>query len=81
MSQKYRAYALVMGANFESIAYILAAWQIGDWLNENYPRDFNWSQVTYLLGLLLIIRSWYVIFGVMIKNQKKQSIEDERGDS
>ena len=70
-----------MGANFESIAYILAAWQIGDWLNENYPRDFNWSQVTYLLGLLLIIRSWYVIFGVMIKNQKKQSIEDERGDS
>ena len=70
MSKKYRAYALVMGANLESVLYLLAAWQVGDWLNENYPREFNWSMVTYLLGLILIARSWYVILGVMIKNQR-----------
>ena len=73
MSKKYRVYALLMGANFESVAYLLAAWQVGDWLNENYPKDFNWSLVTYLLSLLLIARSWYVIFRVMIKSQKEDS--------
>ncbi|WP_132314449.1 hypothetical protein [Pseudobacteriovorax antillogorgiicola] len=68
-------YALVVGANFESITYIIAAWFAGDWLDENYPRDFTWSIVTYLLGLILIIRSWYVMFRIMIRAQNRDKNE------
>lgn len=72
-NRKYRLYALLMGANFETILYLLAAWQVGIWLNENYPKDFDWSAVTYAIGLILMMRSWYVILRVIIKDQKKSS--------
>ena len=73
MKQNYRLYALLMGANFESVAYLLAAWQGSEWLNENYPKDFSWSMMTYLLALILIARSWYVIFRIMIRDQKSKN--------
>lgn len=77
MIKKHKAYALLMGANFETVAYLLAAWQGGIWLNENYRQDFDWSIVTYILCLILIGRSWYVIFSVMIKSQKESEIDDK----
>ena len=70
-NSKFRLYALVMGANVETILYMVAGWQLGLWLNENYPKNFDWSAVTYGFALLLIIRSWYVILRIIIKQQKE----------
>jgi len=61
----------LLAANFETLLYIGAAWWAARYLNENYPRDFDWSVVTYVFGLILILRSWYLVFRSLMKAQKK----------
>jgi hypothetical protein len=68
----------VVSANFETLAYIGASWYVGKYLNESYPRDFNWHSVTYLLGLLMIGRSWYVVFRFLIRSQQNSSQDVQR---
>jgi hypothetical protein len=60
----------LLAANFETLIYIgMAFWATG-YLNENYPKSWSWANVTYPLGLILIIRSWYVLFRSLMKSQK-----------
>lgn len=68
--KQFHKFGLVMGANFETIAALVVAYYAADYLNENYPKGFNWSSVTYVLALLLILRSWYVMLRVLIRAQK-----------
>ena len=75
--KSYRNFGLVLSANFETIAYIGLAWYLGRYLNEEYPRDFDWSKFTYVFGLLLIVRSWYVVFRVLIRSQKNLNDDKE----
>ena len=74
----FRAFGLVMAANFEAIIYMALAWWAGRALNEAYPRNFDWSRVTYVFGLLLIARSWYVVFRLMIRSQQSSDQEKDR---
>jgi hypothetical protein len=60
----------LLAANFETLIYIGMAWWAADYLNESYPRSWSWANVTYPLGLLLILRSWYVLFRSLMKAQK-----------
>ncbi len=64
-----------MAANFETIVYMGLAWFFAGYLNTNYPQDYDWAKVTYVLGLILIARSWYVVFRVLIRSQQKLSHE------
>lgn len=68
--KQLQKFGLVMGANFETIAALVVAYYAAEYLNEKYPKDFNWSAVTYVLALLLILRSWYVMLRVLIRDQK-----------
>ena len=68
-------FGLVMGVNFETITAMVVAYYAADYLNDRYPKDFNWSSVTYVLALLLIIRSWYVMLRVLIRDQKASGSE------
>ncbi len=68
--KQLQKFGLVMGANFEAIAALFMAYYSAEWLNEHYPKDFNWSAVTYVLALLLILRSWYVMLRTLIRDQK-----------
>lgn len=61
---------LLLAANFETVIYVFMAWWAAGYLNEHYPQGFNWSLVTYVLGLLMILRSWYVVFRSLMKAQK-----------
>ena len=63
-------FGLVMGANFETVAAVVIAYYAAGYLNDKYPKDFNWSSVTYVLALLLIVRSWYVMLRVLVRDQK-----------
>jgi hypothetical protein len=60
----------LLAANFETLIYIGMAWWASGYLNEIYPRSWSWSNVTYPLGLILILRSWYVLFRSLMKAQK-----------
>ena len=80
VQQKYRVYALLAGANFESIVYMIAAWQGSKWLNENFDQGFDWTLVCFLLALLLVARSWYVMFRMLIKQQTTSNQENGESD-
>ncbi|MBC7661794.1 MAG: hypothetical protein H7249_19030 [Chitinophagaceae bacterium] len=80
MKQFYK-FGIVMGANFETIAAMLAAFYSAKWLNVHYPKSFDWSNVTYVLGLLLIARSWYVMLRVLIRDQKVSEIVPKKSES
>lgn len=67
-------FGLVMGVNFETIGALVVAYYGAEWLNEKYPKDFSWSSVTYALALLLILRSWYVMLRVLIRDQKASEV-------
>lgn len=75
--KNFQNFGLVLAANFETIVYMGLAWFMAGYLNENYPKDFDWAKVTYVLGLILIGRSWYVVFRVLIRSQKKLSQEEQ----
>ncbi len=68
--KQFHKFGLVMGANFEAVALMAAAFYSAKWLNEHYPKDYDWASVTYVLGLLLIARSWYVVLRVLMRDQK-----------
>jgi hypothetical protein len=65
----------LLAANFETLLYIGAAWWAARYLNENYPKGFDWANVTYVLGLILILRSWYVVFHSLMKAQKASTTD------
>ncbi len=69
--------AHLLAANFETLFYIGMAWWSARYLNEQYPLGFNWAIVTYVFGLILILRSWYVVFHSLMKAQKSAVSEKE----
>lgn len=75
--KNFQNFGLVLAANFETIVYMGLGWFFAGYLNEHYPRDYDWAKVTYVFALLLIVRSWYVVFRVLIRSQKKLSQEDQ----
>ncbi|MCX6130839.1 MAG: hypothetical protein NTX25_17505 [Proteobacteria bacterium] len=69
--------AHLLAVNFETLIYIGMAWWSGRYLNENYPQNFSWTLVTYAFGLLLILRSWYLVFRSLIRHQKDDDRENK----
>ncbi|MBC7531642.1 MAG: hypothetical protein H7318_08700 [Oligoflexus sp.] len=76
---QFHKFGLVMGANFEAIASMAAAYYSAQWLNAHYPKGFDWASVTYVLGLLLIARSWYVVLRVLMRDQRTSEAASEKG--
>jgi hypothetical protein len=61
----------LLAVNFETLVYIGVAFWATGYLNEHYPQSWTWSNVTYPLALILIGRSWYVLFRSLMKAQKE----------
>ncbi len=76
---QFQQFGLVMGASFESVAALAMAYYAGPWLNERYPQNFDWSSVTYVLGLLLVLRSWYVVLRVLMRDQRTSELSSKKG--
>lgn len=67
----------VLAANFETVVYVFAAYQGTKYLNEHYPQSFPWTYVTYSLALLMILRSWYVVFRSLLRDQKRDEQKEK----
>ena len=79
--KQFNKFGLVMGANFETVAAMFAAFYGAKWLNAHYPKGFDWAAVTHVLGLLLIVRSWYVVLRILIRDQKASDDTSEKESS
>ncbi|RYZ59817.1 MAG: hypothetical protein EOP07_02835 [Proteobacteria bacterium] len=79
--KQFHKFGLVMAANFEAVAAMVAAYWSAKYLNEHYPKGFDWANLTYVLGLLLIARSWYVVLRTLIRDQKAAETASEQGET
>jgi ABC-type molybdate transport system substrate-binding protein len=68
----FRAYALVMSANFEAIAVFISAWYLSQYLQEHYQISKRSESIIYVVALLLICRSWFAMFKQLIKHEKNK---------
>lgn len=62
----------LLAANFEAVAIFLFAWEVGGYLNEKYPGSTDWMVVSVIVGFLIIIYTWIIMFARLIKTDKKE---------
>lgn len=67
MGKGLRGFALLMAANIEAVSLIFGAWYVGQWLNKSYPGPFNWMIVCFGAVIIVIARSWYMMFKTILR--------------
>lgn len=65
-----RAFSVAIAAQFQALGMLGLAWFAGDWLNKRYPQDFNWYIVTFLLCVVMIAQTFYVMLRHFMRVEK-----------
>lgn len=71
MSSIAKALSTLIAAHLQAVGLIFAAWYAGEWLNSHYPREFSWYVVTFLVAVLAIAQTFYVVVRYAIRESKK----------
>lgn len=61
MASLGKAFTFLIAAQLQAIGIIMAAWWIGEWLNENHPLSFNWYAITFPIGVLAVAQTFYMV--------------------
>lgn len=61
MANLGKAFTYLIAAQVQAVTFILMAYWVGDWLNKNHPASFNWYIVTFVVGVLGIAQTFYVV--------------------
>ena len=70
--RNFRAYALVMSANFETVAVFISSYYLSQYFKENYQISDRTQNLIYLISLILICRSWFVMLKQLVKFEKEK---------
>ena len=76
MGGSYRVLAYLLAANVEAVALLFGASYAADWLDEHYPKEFQWITVTIVLAMLGIVHAWYRFIKMVRKAEMQQSKDD-----
>ena len=66
-----RAFSVAIAAQFQALGMLGFAWLAGQWLNERYPQSFNWYAVTFLVSVLAIAQTFYVMIRHFMQSEQK----------
>jgi hypothetical protein len=72
MNSLTKAFSYLIAAQFQAIGLIFAAWWIGDWLNKHHPMQLSWYAVTFSVGVLGVVQTFYVIMRQIFKKNEDQ---------
>ncbi len=75
MGKSAKAFSYLISAQVQAVTLILMAFWVGDWLNDNYQKDFNWYVVTFPISILAIVQTFYMVIKAALnldKNSKKK---------
>lgn len=61
MASLTKAFTYVLAAQFQAIGLLLAAWWIGEWLDQNRPLSFSWLAITLPVSVLVMAHTFYVM--------------------
>ncbi len=73
MANLGKAFTYLIAAQVQAVTLILMAYWVGDWLNKNHPASFNWYVVTFLIGVIGIAQTFYVVIRAAMTQGKTDS--------
>jgi hypothetical protein len=56
-----RGYTYLIAAQFQALALLAFAYFAGSWLNDHWPKGFNWYAVTIPISVLGMAQTFYVV--------------------
>lgn len=68
-----RAFSVAIAAQFQALGILALAWLGGEWLNERYPKNFNWYLVTFLIAIVTIAQTFYVILRHFMQAEQREA--------
>lgn len=71
MASLTKAFTYLIAAQLQAIGLIIAAWWIGDWLNEQHPLPFNWYAITFPVAVLAVAQTFYMVIRHAYRMSKK----------
>jgi hypothetical protein len=74
-----KAFSVAIAAQFQALGVLALAWLSGEWLNENYPKGFNWYLVTFLVAVVVIGQTFYVMLRHFMKSDSSLENPDNKG--
>jgi ABC-type enterochelin transport system permease subunit len=65
-----KAFSVAIAAQFQALGMLGLAWYAGDWLNHHYPKSFNWFFITFLISIVAIAQTFYVMLRHFMKTDQ-----------
>jgi positive regulator of sigma E activity len=78
MSNLTKAFSYLIAAQVQAITLIVAAWWIGDYLNQHHPIGFSWFAITIPVGVIGVAHSFYVVIRYTLKQAKKAENQEKK---
>ncbi len=67
MASLARAFSYLIAAQVQAVALIMGGYYVGEWLNHNYPKGFNWFIVTFIVAMLGVIQTFYQVIRYVMR--------------
>ena len=65
-----RAFSVAIAAQFQALGMLGLAWLGGEWLNTHHPQQFNWYIVTFLVAVVAIAQTFYVMLRHFMRTEQ-----------
>lgn len=78
-SNLFRVFGYLLAANGQAVLLIVLAKKVADYLNYNYPTNFDWASIVWPVAFILIAHSFYVIIASLIRSEKRRNHSDKSG--
>lgn len=65
-----RGFTYLIAAQFQAVALLFFAWWAGEWMNEHWPKSFNWYAVTVPVAVLGVAQTFYVVIRQVLREGK-----------
>jgi phosphotransferase system glucose/maltose/N-acetylglucosamine-specific IIC component len=81
MDKLSRGMGYAMAIPTQALGLFAFAWYTGEWLNENHPIGINWFAITFVIAVVAIFHTLYVIVKKELNDQKRAALDEEKKPS
>ena len=72
-----RGLGILLSLNMEAVTFLLVAWFGGKKMNEMYPIEYSWINIFFIISLILIGYTWYVVLRGYIASENGRIRREE----
>lgn len=73
-----RGLGILFSLNMEAVTFLLVAWFAGKKLNELYPIEYSWINIFFVLSLIFIAYTWYIVLKGYIASENRRIEREDK---